>query len=823
MKYLPNYFPVSPSEHRLAIVGSHPSPQDLAFGRHFSTATFNLLSTSLQNAGILPSNCFRGLVYNELPPGGDIDSVDKNSADFQRSLISLTDDLNKFQPNCILLLGPTALWAAGSFHQLSNYRGTIFAGFKNRHKCIATYSPDYVQKVWEESPLFNFDVNRAVNQSKFPEIILPQRTLEPSLTAPEVLSRLAAILTGSKMSIDIEGGYPNPEETTYKHLDGITCIGISTNPMAAWTINLQDFDDPTKGIVMKALNKVLSDPTIEKVLQNGLYDYVVLTKLWKLDIKNVAHDTMMSGWEIYPELPKALGVQASIWSLEPYYKFERTSGADLDPVERKKLHYTYCCKDAAVTLEIHENHMAAMTPGQKEHYKFNMSLLPSLQYMSLRGIRYNKDLAEFKKSELQVKMHEYQLSCNHFANQEINLNSPLQMCNLLYKKLGFEPQYKKEGGRKTTKLTANAEAMLKIIVKQGANAHPFLKAALAWKKLEGVRKQLDLNTDADGRMRCSYNLVGTETGRLSCSGSVTGSGTNLQTITEQLRDCYIPDPGYVFFQCDLSGADGWTVGARAAMLGDPTMLDDYRAGMKPAKIIALMYMQMQGQLPQVNTNINDLPREEIKRLTKTVAIPEHLYAVCKAVQHGSSYDMGPNTMASNILLQTFKKSDELNVLWVPPNDCKRIQLVFFKRYPGVVEYQRWVQQQLNKYHSLSCASGHVRTFFGRMGNDVTYRAAYSHEPQANTTYATNLAMQKLWQDRDNRTASGNLIIQPLHSVHDALCGQFPIDRIEWAVKKIQDYFNNALSIGNERLVIPYEGGYGQSWLHTKEKYRQGEI
>jgi len=228
-------------------------------------------------------------------------------------------------------------------------------------------------------------------------------------------------------------------------------------------------------------------------------------------------------------------------------------------------------------------------------------------------------------------------------------------------------------------------------------------------------------------------------------------------------------------------------------------------------------------LPQVNTNINDLPREEIKRLTKTVAIPEHLYAVCKAVQHGSSYDMGPNTMASNILLQTFKKSDELNVLWVPPNDCKRIQLVFFKRYPGVVEYQRWVQQQLNKYHSLSCASGHVRTFFGRMGNDVTYRAAYSHEPQANTTYATNLAMQKLWQDRDNRTASGNLIIQPLHSVHDALCGQFPIDRIEWAVKKIQDYFNNALSIGNERLVIPYEGGYGQSWLHTKEKYRQGEI
>ena len=198
-----------------------------------------------------------------------------------------------------------------------------------------------------------------------------------------------------------------------------------------------------------------------------------------------------------------------------------------------------------------------------------------------------------------------------------------------------------------------------------------------------------------------------------------------------------PDPGYYFFQCDLSGADGWTVAARASQLGDPTMLDDYRAGIKPAKVIALMYMQMQGQLPHVSVNINDLPRDEVKRLTKVTDIPDSLYAVCKAVQHGSSYDMGPNTMANNILLQTFKKSSDLNVLWVPPNDCKKVQLVFFKRYPGVLHWQRWVQQQLNRNSTLTCASGHVRTFFGRPGNDQTYKAAYAHEPQANTTYATN--------------------------------------------------------------------------------------
>jgi DNA polymerase I-like protein with 3'-5' exonuclease and polymerase domains len=623
--------------------------------------------------------------------------------------------------------------------------------------------------------------------------------------------------------VDIEGGVPNPEETTHKNLNGVTCIGISTDPSSAWTINLSDFDDQTKGIVMKSFNKMMSDPTIPKVLQNSLYDYVVLAWLWRINARNIQHDTMLSGWEIYPELPKSLGTQASIWSKEPYYKFERTSGADLDITEAKKLHRTYCCKDAAVTLEIHQNHMAAMTPDQRKHYDFNMSLIPSLQYMSLRGIKYDTKAAKVNLAEIKTKMLELQLACNSHANQEINLNSPKQMCDLLYKKLGFEPQYIKEAGHKTTKLTANADAMLKIIIKQGANTHPFLACALGWKKLEGVRKQLELATDPDERVRCSYNLVGTETGRLSCSGSVTGSGTNLQTITKQLRYLYQPDPGYHFFQCDLSGADGWTVASRASMLGDPTMLDDYRAGMKPAKIIALMYMQMQGQLNEVTVNINDLPRDEIKRLTKTVSIPGHLYAVCKAVQHGSSYDMGPNTMANNILLQTFKKSAELNVVWVPPNDCKKVQNVFFKRYPGVLSWQRWVQQQVTKHRTLSCASGHVRTFFGRPGNDQTFKAAYAHEPQANTTYATNLAMQKLWLDPDNRTTSGDLIIQPLHSVHDALCGQFPIEKTEWAIAKIQSYFNNTLSIANERLVIPFEGGYGQSWMHTDEDYRLGEI
>jgi len=814
---LPNRFPLTlstSSNIRLAIVGECPNPHDFAAGKPFSGSGGNLLTGALNAVGIMPSSCFLGYVCQSTPPNGDIEHLDKSSYEITNGLRQLREDLNKFQPNCTLYLGATALWAAGSFHKIHTYRGSLFKDVHGR-KALATYSPSYIIKCWDDSPLFQFDIARAVTEASSPELNLPQRKLSGNMTASEVLNRLANIPEGTLTSVDIEGGVPDPTATTYKHLDGVTCIGISTDPLDAFIIPLQDFDDQTKLIVMKEFCKLMANPKIPKVLQNSLYDYTVLAWLWKLPTANIRFDTMLSGWEIYPELPKGLGTQASIWTREPYYKFERTADDTGDGRDAKTIHYEYCCKDAAVTLEIHQAHMAAMSPAQRSHYEFNMSLIPSLQFMSLRGIRYDQAANDLKKSEVHAKMQELQMACETHAGGQINLNSPKQMTELLYRKLGFEPQYKVEKGRKTNKLTADSDAMLKLVVKAKTAVHPFLSCALAWKKLEGVRKQLEITTDHDGRVRCSYNLVGAETGRLSCSGSVTGSGTNLQTIMKENRQFYCADPGYHFFQCDLEGADGWTVAAHAASLGDPTMIEDYYAKLKPAKVIALMHV--------VGPHVNDMSRADLKTLLKSTDIPDHIYAICKVVQHGSSYGMGANRMSENLLEKSFKKSADSSILSVPPADCKRIQALFFKRYPGVLSWQRWVEQQLFRGRTLGSASGHIRTFFGRSGDQQTLKAALAHEPQANTTYATNLAMQKLWLDPENRTKTGSLIIQPLHSVHDALCGQFPISRTEWAVGKIREWFNNPIRIGNEQILIPFEGGYGPTWLDTDEKYRIGEI
>jgi hypothetical protein len=98
----------------------------------------------------------------------------------------------------------------------------------------------------------------------------------------------------------------------------------------------------------------------------------------------------------------------------------------------------------------------------------------------------------------------------------------------------------------------------------------------------------------------------------------------------------------------------------------------------------------------------------------------------------------------------------------------------------------------------------------------TVKEFLADEPQQNTTYATNVAMLRLWNDPDNRRPDGSLIIEPLHQVHDALLGQWPIGVRDWARAKVKSYFNNWLTIAGRELVIPFEGHYGRSWGQLTE-------
>jgi len=93
-------------------------------------------------------------------------------------------------------------------------------------------------------------------------------------------------------------------------------------------------------------------------------------------------------------------------------------------------------------------------------------------------------------------------------------------------------------------------------------------------------------------------------------------------LTQGMRDLMLADEGCYLAKCDLKGADGWTVGAYMAMLGDPTMLDDLKFGLKPAQVVA--YILKHGAGP-----IRGKSREELKEMCKEIKKDDWEYFVSK--------------------------------------------------------------------------------------------------------------------------------------------------------------------------------------------------
>ena len=284
------------------------------------------------------------------------------------------------------------------------------------------------------------------------------------------------------------------------------------------------------------------------------------------------------------------------------------------------------------------------------------------------------------------------------------------------------------------------------------------------------------------------------------------------------------------FQCDLAGADGWTVAAHCLKHGDSTMWDDYIGGLKPAKIIALMYTHGP-TIIQCDRATLKARCDEASKKGGCCDQDSWLYFACKRVQHATNYGVQARTGCQQIMEDSYKVSG--TPVYITEKDFETLQRFYLVRYPGLYQWHLTCKQAVFDGRDLVSASGHTRKFFSRRkswnararvveADQNTWREYIADEPQENTTYATNLALSKLWTDPENRQGQ-RLRIEPLHQVHDALIGQFRIADTEWACARIRHYFSNTLLIAGTHLIIPFEGAYGPSWGEMGEKHGGGTI
>jgi uracil-DNA glycosylase family 4 len=915
MTTVPNHFPTLSSHLRIALVGEAPGGDEVKKGEPFVGPSGRFLSALLARAGTSREACFVGNVCQHQPPGNEIAAFEWDGPEIQFGIEQLYKDLGVFKPNITVCLGGTPLHLfklgfmekprkakqKGRFvfkwpHPPTVWRGSLFNSCVGT-KCLSTLHPAYClpNRCPEDAPLLQFDLRKAVREGGSPILRLPERKFTLDSSASSLCALMNQIEESPQpIAIDIEG-----------YVGAMSCVSIAHSKTEAFIVpffrkdgsNCFNLTDETK--VWRSFASLMENPNVPKILQNSLYDRFVLHYSYGIRVRGVVDDTMLKWWELYAELEKALSVQASICTDEPYYKGDRKTQDD-------KTFFDYCCKDSAVTYEINSVLAPRVSGTSLSHYRLNIALLNPLLYMEMRGISYNSGGAVIRRDNVRSKMFEEQALLNgltgrflktrrelneralevfHFKKafiddvgtdnnvrkpQEenahrfqtllhqpspslsvlgeiedllkvsLNVDSKTKFQDYLYNHLQLPIQYddKKEEPTPTT----DYEALLKLTKyaeKEQPSVAPILRHCIEIRSLDTHQEMLGISADQDGRVRCGYNLVGSDTGRITCYTSPTGSGYNLQTIPKSDRDLFRADEDHWLFQCDLAGADGWTVAAYCAMLGDNTMLDDYLFGLKPAKILVL---QLRG------FKVDYSNRAALKEASEDVSSESWDYFGMKRVQHGCSYLEGPRRVSNQIL------SDSEGKLVLEESECKKLRdQFFFKRYPGIQRWHNWVTNKISERPTLIAASGQVRHFFGH--NEKMLPKAVAFEPQANTTYATNLAMYKLWTDKENRTTEadarmvrprviesdgggqenpngkGNgheqlirLRVEPLHQVHDALIGQFKKADTAWSVGKINTWFNNPLFIGGQKITIPFEGGYGDSWGQAgDEKKRVGKI
>jgi hypothetical protein len=214
-----------------------------------------------------------------------------------------------------------------------------------------------------------------------------------------------------------------------------------------------------------------------------------------------------------------------------------------------------------------------------------------------------------------------------------------------------------------------------------------------------------------------------------------------------------------------------------------------------------------------------------------VTVPSSFFYVRRnnkiMVTGNTNYGMQPALMAS-ILLQSSVKSwvqnynegieGEIDFKMTAPYIMARYQTLYSDYY-GIQKRNDWLRTQLSNHGYLDCANGHRRKFMSirnrKAIDDATVRTAASHEPQANTTFATNAALCNLYYDLSNRTPKGNLRVEPLLMTHDALAGQNHRSQHDYVEDKIQQWFNVPLIIHGIPVTIPVEGGFGNNWKETK--------
>jgi uracil-DNA glycosylase family 4 len=454
----------------------------------------------------------------------------------------------------ILILGNFALHALTGDTGITKWRGSVFdckVGREGRTaKVICTNNPAHIMRNLLMEPMFRLDLHKL------------RRVMDGNFKRHDISGTINPSYQESCDFIDNLGKSDEPIAFDIEVIANETaCIGFANSAHSGICINFRDNSTNRYSIseeleIRNRIQQLFNNRENRFIAQNGSFDCGWLWYKDRIRVPKVWFDTLLAHHTLYPRLPHNLGYLTAQYTDHPYYKDEGKTWREGGNINQ---FWDYNIKDCCITWAVHEAVHKELRTQKLDDFFFShvMRLQPHLVKMQVGGIladvTLKNEIANSLRDDLDERLssfHEKVFQATGDRNFKPNPKSPKQLSELFFSYLGLVGR-----GGSTNKdnrqrmrdnpRTSEENKELLIILDDYLTEQKFYSTYATQR------------VDSDKRIRCEYKQFGVQAapGRLSSSGTMWGSGMNLQNQPERAYPMFITDPGYVWSYFDLRQAE----------------------------------------------------------------------------------------------------------------------------------------------------------------------------------------------------------------------------------------------------------------------------
>lgn len=403
----------------------------------------------------------------------------------------------------------------------------------------------------------------------------------------------------------------------------------------------------------------------------------------------------------------------------------------------------------------------------KLYTDIEMPLVYVLYEMQKNGIRVNKEELKEYGDKLQVRIEELEQSIHRLADDDFNINSPKQLGEVLFVKMGLP------NGKKTkTGYSTSADVLEKI-----KNEHEIVPQILEYRQLVKLKSTyadgLENYICDDGRIHGKFNQTITATGRIS------STDPNLQNIPirmelgREIRKVFVPEEGYRFVDADYSQIE---LRVLAHMSDDRHLIEAYNSDEDIHKITA--------------SQVFKVPLDEVTPRLRSNA---------KAVNFGIVYG-----------ISSFGLSEDLSI---SKKEAAEYIKSYFENYGRVKEFMDETVEHAKE-------NGYVVTLFNRRrpvpelksGNFMTRefgkRIAMNSPIQGTAADIIKIAMINVYKRLKREKLKSRLLLQ----IHDELLIEALDNEIVRVKQIMEEEMVNAVKL---KVALQIDMHEGNSWFDAK--------